>query len=404
MWVCMNDANCPYCNAILPVLPAPPTSEKLACPRCGEMLASSRWHVDSAIAVGPPKSLPPQPTRPPGIRKTLLIVLSIMFTMALIGLTYALWTTRLRQSRHPWLTTKLEPIAFRNALELPGLAYLPSDCVFVAGLHVGEMVEDAKVGKPLLAEPRPTGFEWVLKQINRTTGMNAEDIDHVVLGGADVSKIVMVVKARRKISLEKIADARPKRSFLYQDQATYEFTLQAGGEAVVWQADDLTLVFAIRFLVGSDVTGEEHLKQMKLKSRPIEEVIPTDLREMIQQRLPRHNFAWIAADSTKLGILGPLLAAGGGRNLLPIASTKRFVLGIAPIEGLTIIGNLHTEDEKAANKLVATLEKATMPDGITRKVELTPPDQAQHWVTMQLRGDVAAVRQWAGGKKQTEEK
>lgn len=394
----MNDANCPYCNAILPVLPAPPTSEKLACPRCGEMLASSRWHVDSAIAVGPPKS-PPPPTRPPGIRKTLLIVLSIMFTMALIGLTYALWTTRLRQSRHPWLTTKLEPIAFRNALELPGLAYLPPDCVFVAGLHVGEMVEDAKVGRPLLAEPRPTGFEWVLKQINRTTGMNVEDIDHVVLGGADVSKIGMVVKARRKISLEKIADARPKRSFLHQDQATYEFSLQAGSEAVVWQADDLTLVFAIRFLAGSDVTAEFHLKQMKLKSRPVEEVIPADLREMIQKRLPRHNFAWIAADSTKLGILGPLLAAGGGRNMLPITSTKRFVLGVAPIEELTIIGNLETGDSKIAAQLVTTLEKANLPDGITRKVESTPPDQPQHWVTLQLRGNVAAMREWAGVAK-----
>ncbi len=404
----MNDAKCPYCNSSLPVLAAPPTVEKQACPLCGEMVLSARWQVASnlATAVSPgepppakPSTIPATSTRPPGIRKTLYIVLGIMVTMAIIGLSYALWTTRLRQSRHPWLHTKLEPIAFRKTLDLPGLAYLPPECVFVAGLHIGETVEDAKVGQPFLAEPRPTGLDWALKQINRMTGMKAEELDHVVIGGPDLARILMVVKARRKISLEKIADARPKQSFLYRDQAAYEFALQAGGDAIVWQADDLTLVVAMRFLAGPDITGEEFLKQVNPKVRPVEEVVPTELRSMIEQRLPRHNFAWLAADSTKLGFLGTLLAAGAERSRLPIAGTKRVVLGIAPMDGLTIISNLQADDAKAASKIAATLEKAKLPDGITRKVEMTPPDQPQHWVTLQLRGEVSAVRGWLGSGK-----
>ncbi len=395
----MNDANntCPYCNAVLQVLTPQPPDMMLPCPRCNEPVAASRWGVDASLNSA--KSKPTSSARPPGIRKTLFIVLGIMFTMALIGLSFALWTTQLRQSRHPWLHTKLDPIAFRQPLELPGLGYLPTNCAFVAGLHIGEMVEDAKVGRPLLSEPRPVGLDWALRQIYRTTGMKAEDIDHVVVGGRTLSEFSLVVKARRKISLEKVGDARPKKSYLHRDRATYEFTLQAGAEAIVWQADDQTLVYLVRFPIGPDITSEEYLKQMNVKARPIEEVIPTGLREMIQQRLAKHHFAWLAGDTAGVGIFGPFLAVVGEQHVAALAETKRLALGVTPINGLTILGNLQVGDTKAAGKLVTMLEKAKLPEGISRKIEVTPPEQPQHWVTLQLRGDVAAMGEWFGTKK-----
>src|SRR5207344_2743360 len=74
----MNSA-CPFCNASLPPLSAPPAGDKLPCPRCGEMVPASRWHVDTSIAAGEPKYRPsPSPMLReglPGNRKTAFIIL-----------------------------------------------------------------------------------------------------------------------------------------------------------------------------------------------------------------------------------------------------------------------------------------------------------------------------------------
>ena len=117
---------CPYCNAVLPLLSAPANADKLPCPRCGEPVPASRWQVDTAIASGPPKAAPAiAKVDRAANRRTIAIILGIMFTMAIISLSYALWTTKLRRSRDPKLL--LDPIVIRGPLELQGLGYLPRD-------------------------------------------------------------------------------------------------------------------------------------------------------------------------------------------------------------------------------------------------------------------------------------
>src|SRR6266851_3224135 len=97
---------CPFCNGLLPALSTSPSAGKLPCPRCGELIPASRWQVDTVIASGEPKLTThtggadrSDATRQivPGIRKTALIVLGIMLAMAVVGLSYALWTTKLRR-------------------------------------------------------------------------------------------------------------------------------------------------------------------------------------------------------------------------------------------------------------------------------------------------------------------
>ena len=96
----MTPTSCPFCNALLPALTAPAAGEKLPCPRCGELVPAARWPVTTAIASGEPNVKPPAAELPlaqvPGKRKTALILVSVMFTMAAVGLGFMLWTIKER--------------------------------------------------------------------------------------------------------------------------------------------------------------------------------------------------------------------------------------------------------------------------------------------------------------------
>jgi len=396
---------CPYCNAVLPPMAATPTAEKLPCPRCGEAVPAARWQVEAsanAIQPGLPavtarNSEPREPV--PGVKNTAIVVLCVMLLMALIGGSYALWTVKLRRSRDPWMPKKLEPIAFRRPLELAGLGHLPKNCQIVAGLHIGEMVND-DIGKKLLAEPRPGQLDWVLKQITRTTALTLEEIDHVVLGlafDANFPQLVMVVKARSEISLEKLADMKPRKYSQHLQEPLYEFSLKPAGEAMLWIVDKETIVCVIRI----DGVGTNNLSGLSVKARPVDEVLPAALRTTMTDRLPKHNFLWAAGQLDQLGVAKdflPMLLAGKA-DLSTLKDMKAFAIGIAPVEGLTLTGNFRMNDAKGTAKFKSMLDDAKVTGATSQKVEATPPEVAEQWVTWQVRGDVATVRGMMGGGK-----
>ena len=240
---------CPFCNGILPPLSAPPAAEKLPCPRCGELVVASRWQVDTSIVPGPSPAMSAAIRGGlPGNRKTAFIIVGVMLTMAVVGLSYMLWTTKLRQSRHPKMA--LDPVAFTRPLDLNGLGYLPKDSHVIVGLHIAEWLDDKKVGKPLLDEPRPAGLDWVVKTLPRVTGMQLDEIDHVLLAASfDNPQMVMVVKTRRAYSVEKIVESiHPANSRLHQQQPLYEFSLNPWGEAMLWCVEDVEIVMALELM------------------------------------------------------------------------------------------------------------------------------------------------------------
>jgi hypothetical protein len=396
------NSSCPYCNATLPPLATTPTTEKLPCPRCGEMVPAARWRVDAATGIRPGE--PPLPTSLPrgegtkaDNRKTAFIIVGIMALMALLGGAYALWTTKERQDRHPWMPQKLEPIAFRRPLELPGLAYLPKDCRIVAAVQVAEILQDEKAGKPLLAEPRPKLLDWPIKQITRTSGLTLEDIDHVVIGANDLTQAVMIVKARAKISQAKIVEARPVKTFKHEGRPAYEFTVQPPATMLVWSIDDETLAYVIRL----DDAKAEHLRVLSAQPKAIREAVPG--RDVFVERLPTQNFAWAAGQLDQVFGLPLMLAlmTGGKAELGFVKDLKTFTVGITPEAGLTLVGNFHLTDAKAAASFKTQLEGVRM-EGMTAKVVSPEPNAAEQWVSWQVRGDAARLRAWLdarnGGK------
>jgi hypothetical protein len=329
----------------------------------------------------------------PGKRKTAYIVLGIMLSMAIIGLGYMLWTVKLRQSRHP--KPALDPITFTQPLDLKGLGHLPKDCDIIVGLHIAEWLDDKKVGKPLLDEPRPAALEWIVKQLPRMTGLKLEEIDHAVLAvslDAQFPQVQVVIKTRRAYDLAKIAEhARAAEPPQYQDRPLYHLELNPG-DALLWCVDDKTLLGVIRF----DVPKREHLAGLSMTPRPVGDVLPVSLHEAMKERLPKREFVWAVGKLERLDAIKDLLAfvPGGKVKLNAIKGLQTFAVGLEPVEGLTLTGNFHLADAKTAAGFKTMLEGIKIEGVKSQKVEATPPEAPQQWVTWQVRGDVPALREW----------
>lgn len=403
----MNASHCPFCNGVLPALAAPPAHDRLPCPRCGEPIPAARWPIDPALATAIQTAAPPLPSPPdprPANRKTGLIVLGIMFAMALTSLGYALWTTQTRRARDPKKVDTFEPIAARRPMELAGLGFLPKDCQVIAGLHIAEMLND-KTGQTLLAEPRPALLDWSVKQIVRTTGLKLSDLDHIVLAtafDANFPQLVMIVKTRPKVSLEKIADARPKRSTLHQDQPLYEFSVDPLGEMMLWCVEERTLIYVVRL----DAVKLEHLHGLSATPRKINEAVPDVLAKTMKERLPAHPYVWAVGRLDQLGLAKAFLplALGAKADAGPIMDVQTFALGLEPVEGLTLKGEFRLPNAKSAAAFKKFLEAAQIDGAKSQKVEAAPPEEKEQWVSWQVRSDVAVIRDLLNRGKEAKKK
>jgi hypothetical protein len=404
----MNDSHCPFCNAVLPALAAPPAGAKYPCPRCGEPVSAARWPIDPALAgairAGEPLAHALLGIRA-GIRKTMLIVVGIMASMALIGLSYMLWTTQTRRNRDPKKVDKLEPISARRPLELSGLGYLPKDCQVIAGLHIAEMLSDKQAGQALLAEPRPALLDWCVKQITRTTGLKLDDLDHVLLAtafDAHFPQLVMIVKTRPKVSLEKIADARPTKSSLHQEKPLYEFSLDPLREVMLWCVEERTLIYVIRL----DAPKLEHLHGLSATPRKLDEALPDVLAKTMKERLPTHPYVWAVGRLDQLGVAKDFLpfALGAKADLGPLKDVQTFALSLEPVEGLTLKGDFQLPSVKSAAAFKQLLEGAKIDGAKSQKVEAAPPEEPEQWVAWQVRSDVAAMRELLNRGKEAKKK
>jgi hypothetical protein len=318
-------------------------------------------------------------------------IVGVMIVMAVIGLSYALWTVQERRARDPKGT--LDPVKFRRPLELEGLGYLPKDGDIVVGVHIAEWLDDAKAGALITNEPRPLGLDWLARQIARTTAMELKEIDHVVLSlSFEKQTLTAVVKTRRPMIGEKIAEHGPAKSSLHEGLPLYEFELQPAGGALVWWLDAKTAVYTMRFAMPTvaDMKGLSKMAQAP------QDVLAAPLHAAVKDRLTRYQVAWAVGRLDRLGALRDAAAFVPAMKRLAEGSkdVKTFAFGLEPIEGLTLTGHLQTHDAKAATKLKALLDGLPVPESISRKVDVPPADVKEPWVTWQVRGEVTAVRAW----------
>ena len=316
-----------------------------------------------------------------------------MATMAVIGLGYMLWTVKDRRARDP--KPMLSAVKFRRPLELDGLVYLPKNSSIVVGLQIAECLEDGKVGKPLLDEPRPAGLDWVLKQITRTLDMELKEIDHVLMAPSPdlrSPQMTLVVKTRRPIDLKRIAQAGPVETKLHQEEPLYYFTLKPGGEALVWCVEERTALYVIGF----EANKIEHLQGLSKTARPIDEALAAPVREAMKERLAKYQFAWGAGRLDHLGAFKELLPFVPGMkiDMAALKELKTFAVGLEPIDGLTMTGHFQSSDAKSAAKLKGLLATVQIEGAASQKIEMPPTETKEWWVTWQVRGEAAVMRAW----------
>ncbi len=394
-----SDAHCPFCNAVLPPLSAPPTLPRIPCPRCGEMVPATRWSVD--LAAASLAGLPPKPVGPqvPGTRRTMLVLLGVMAAMACISLVYALSTVSVRRE-HDYKerphAKRLDAIPLRAPLELSGLGWLPTGSQLVVGVHLAEIFDD-QATKALLDEPRPVLLDTFLKQLPRTTGLPLEAFDHVLIAtrfDKDFPQVTVIARTRRPYDQAKIAEKiQPTRTMKFRDRAAYEFALKPLGDALLWCADDKTLIYALR----PEAPKLSHLADVPEKANEKLESLSPELKQVIAERVNKQSVLWLAAD---MDAFQPVLKEYG--KLLPnpeqltfLKSLKRVAVGVYSQEGITLNGHFQANSVEGSKSLQGLFNAAVFTGAKSQKVEGPPAGATQLddlWVIWQIRAEVDSLR------------
>lgn len=331
--------------------------------------------------------LPPIPVE--ANRRTLLVVLGIMFFMAALGLTYALLTVDFRRSHDP----KLLGAPVRPPEQLEGLGWLPGSTRLVAAVNVADLFLQRE-GQTLLEKPLPAGLDRALGMLERKLGVKLAHLDHVVLGaevGKHLPRGTLVVRTNRPVgpaelaALPDLQDAGKRH-----DRTLFRFPLEPVGEGLVWCAGARTLVIHLS-LEGSKGPAFDPIAE----PRGGVDLLPEALRDLVARRIDRNSLLWAAADLDGADISGEWLA------LFPGGAPWRQVNGLACSlriqEGWLFLGQFRIPDDKSRSTLQEVLKNVELPKGTVSKLESAPPEAPateRAWLTWQVRGDTPAIRRW----------
>ena len=122
-------------------------------------------------------------------------------------------------------------------------------------------------------------------------------------------------------------------------------------------------------------------------------MLPASVRELMEDRLARHNLAWSVGRLEELGPIKELLPALlGAKELGAVKDINRFGLGLQSGEMLTLTGHFQMTNVSSATRFKETLDALKLDAAASQKAEMTPPEVTPAWVSWQVRGDIGAVR------------
>jgi hypothetical protein len=392
---------CPYCNALVPVSSGTTAGQCVPCPRCGEAFTlrqpRPRGSADLQTA---PTNAPPIAGVDLDVDRRLRMgrtnrivaaaVLGVMGLMAVLSLTYALYTqpdrrahdTRLpHKPRGPNLTDLPSTPASTPPAALEALRWLPAGSNVVAGVQVAEL-RRIDAGRDHLKHLFRIGkIDLNAGLLERWTGLKAEDVDHLVLGvKADddlLPRTVLVVRTvhpynadavRTALQAERLPDAGGK--------TLYKCKPRDGGLApVLWCADERTLVFGLI---------AKHLETVPDKPAVGLERLPAEVRALLENRLQSAGPAWVvgyAADWRKTAAA----AFFTEKDSDFLAHVHGFAVQLHAEQPTTLLASVQCDNADAAQALEKrVLAAKPAPDADWKAAREGP------WLTLQLRGDPTA--------------
>jgi hypothetical protein len=368
---------CPYCNAPVPVPASGGQAGRLHCPRCGEPFPQ-RIRAEPTQANGyvplplePPSPVPRSTTTGWSNRAVVRVLLGLMALMALIGLSFALWTKDFRNKiSQRRVIVHLQKNAGNDAgvwnpvapAALRALGYLPTDSNVVGAIHVAEILQDP-VGRKFLEPPRPALLQTALARVEEWTGLKPEALDHLVFGtkiGTNLPQVCLVVQTRQPYRLADLARAQVVHGAspgTYRNKPLYHLRIHPVGDLLLWCVDERTLVVLYRF----ESTRAEDLNAIPDTPRRGADGLPAPLRTYLEKRLARGTLLWVAGHLDQPDVLGPALTLGQVPPEVQqlVMTIQTFGIGLRFQQGVTLLADCHCTDGAAAEHLSNYLKRQT---------------------------------------------
>lgn len=347
--------SCPYCNTALPQLDPATAGPRVRCPRCQELFPNRRARDDSdrngstaaaaesAVQIAATTEDPTAANRAVARR-----VLGIMLFMAVVGLVFALWTTRERR-RNDRQDTSARPVPVVRAVppaELPALGYLPPATNVVVGLHVADALRDPAARDLLLRlQQNPSGLG--VQSLERWTGLKLDEIDHAVLGlrvDDRLPRVTLAVQTVAPYSPERVREAlKATRRTERNGRTLYRFSLEKPPlEAALWFAGERSLVVGL---------SPQDLDEVPATPQPGLAVLPAPVRATLTQRLSSGALAWAvghADDWTRTIVQLPLEAALPKEQRQALSQMKSFAVWYKADGALSLHAAIECTDANAA--------------------------------------------------------
>ncbi len=405
---------CPFCNALVPQTANAQAGQRVACPRCGETfsLRGDGIQRPPAVTATPNASVPAMTMSAPALsaparsynRRVAAAVLTTMILMAAVGLAYALVTQSQRRANDLNLERTHKRLIFPEPADdssasivvpskLEGIGFLPSNTNLVLGVNVARLRQSV-TGRKLLNEPIKTGKGDIpLANLLRWTGLEIEELDHLVLGvrteNVEFPRVVVVVRTRRPIDRRRVQsklDAE-EREGPHKGQVIYRFKIpNLAPEAKLWFAEDkrtlvIDLFGAFEGVPEEPRTGLAHL--------------PFAVSEALNERIDPGSIVWLAASiedwekTTKSGWfkLAQTFLGGVTPDVLDRLKSLRAVAIGTQLDGeAKAQAAFHCHDAASAKALrsVVVGPGDAEPPGVKAKL-------AGEWLTVQWTGNLEAV-------------
>jgi hypothetical protein len=340
-------------------------------------------------------------------RRTAAFVVGIMLLMACTGLVLALVTWRDRRSHDTGLSQakrrsphmiedEAGPVAPVAPDRLAALGYLPRGTSFILAARVVE-INSTETGQRLLRTPVRVGDLAVpLTELVRMTGLEMEQIDHLVLGMKLENRLPLFTlvlrtrqpydtdELRRQLKAEQIAHEGKKR--LYRIRLS-----RLPVPLVVWFADEQTLVLGL---------DDSQVEAAPEKPRTDLSQLPDELQTTIRERHAAVAPLWLAAHAADWSktLVRPILERLAQKSWPRLREVHTFALWINLDTGITADAVLHCPDARSAAELHEYLRPLLSSD--PKKVRLA---REGSWVLLQMPVDPAVVERLlekdsAGGK------
>lgn len=379
---------CPFCNGeIAYVTPGTPPR----CPRCDAPLPES---LTSGITATPP-STPVESPAAPGRRATVLGILAVMAAMAAITVGYTLYTQSFRRENDFRKEFVAVPPTTQTPEELLTVGLLPSSCNVVAAVNVNDLRNNPVVKTAVFDDP-PRSIAWLRAQLQSAAGIGVENIDEIALGieiGDRPPKIFVIVQTRVPYApadvVSRFPDARPQ---MLRGRPLVRFPLPHLGEGVAWCLNERHLAFLFRVEPGP----VEDLEAISIRPRTKLAGSSATVQTLVNERVDKRSFAWLAADLVPASGLVDFLAIVGAKiePYRPLLDAKALTLTFRADRDVVVLGQVLARSTKDLKALEESLRAVDWRGDVAVKIETPPPDaDVEPWLTIQLRLTPTAVRQ-----------